>query len=97
MTRDDTDPELVGLALKLQKLERDDQEGEDNLFPESFMQEFTDYQTWDEFRIHLAATPRSEREAFVTRTTRFVSYEVMERTALERLRAGAFSMGGREV
>jgi hypothetical protein len=89
MTRDDhddIDPELVELALKLRALERDDPE-EDNLFPDSFMQEFTDFQTWDEFRVHLAATPRPEREAFVTRTTRFASYEVMERKALEQLRA----------
>ena len=91
MTRDDhdhTDPELVELALKLRQLERG-QEEEDDLFPESFMQEFTDFRTWDEFRVCLAATPRPEREVFVMRTTRFASYEDMERTAIESLRAKA--------
>ena len=92
MTRDDledTDPELAELARKLQELERDqgDDEEENSLFAESFMQEFTDYKTWDEFKVHLAATPQPERKLFVMSTTRFASFEEMQRKALERLRS----------
>jgi hypothetical protein len=88
MTRDDhegTDPELAELALELRERERDQEEDDDSLFPESFMHEFTDFKTWDEFKVRLAATPRPERESFVSSTTRFASFEEMERAALERL------------
>lgn len=92
---DDAHPELVELALKLQELDSDQED--DHLFPKSFMQEFTDFQTWDEFRLRLAATLRPERKAFVMSTTRFASFEDMERAALERLRAKAGeTLRGRE-
>lgn len=82
---DDTDPELAELARKLRELDRDQED--EPLFSDAFMQEFTDFKTWDEFKLRLAATPRPERDPFVTRTTRFTSYEHMERAALERLSA----------
>jgi hypothetical protein len=75
MTRDDhedTDPELAALALELRELDRD--RDDDSLFSEAFMQEFTDFKTWDEFKVRLAATPRPERESFVSSTTRFASF-----------------------
>ena len=92
---DDTDPELAKLALELRELDRDQED--DSLFSDSFMQEFTDFETWDEFKLRLAATPRPERDSFVTRTTRFKSYGDMERAALERLaaaRSGQARRGG---
>ena len=84
MTRDEHEDTDAELALKLRELEREDEEEEGHLFPQSFMREFTDFKTWDEFKVRLAATPRAERKSFVTSTTRFASYEDMERTALER-------------
>ena len=92
MTRDDredTDPELAELALKLRELEGDQED--DPLFPESFMREFTDFETWDDFKVRLAATSPAERDLFVTSTTRFASFEAMERTALERLNSAKSS------
>lgn len=89
MTRDDhddNDPELARLALELRNLERDhDDDG--SLFPGTFMRAFTDFATWDEFKVRLAATPRPERDAFMASTTRFASFAEMERAALERLGA----------
>jgi hypothetical protein len=82
---DNTDRELAELALKLRALECDHED--EGLFPESFMQEFTDFRSWDEFKVRLAATPRADRESFMTSTTRFKSYEAMESAALERLMA----------
>lgn len=86
MKRDDLDDlngEFADLARKLWELERDHEEEE--LYPSMFMLEFTDFSTWDEFKLRLAATPRFERDAFVTQTTRFGCYEEMEGMALERL------------
>lgn len=80
---DDPHGEFADLARKLWELERD--HDEEDLYPNMFMQEFTDFPTWDEFKRRLAATPRRERDAFVTQTTRFGCYEEMEGMALERL------------
>lgn len=89
---DDPDEEFADLARKLWELERDHEEEE--LYPNMFMQEFTDFSTWDEFKLRLAATPRFERDAFVTRTTRFGCYEEMEGMALERLVVHKLARGG---
>lgn len=84
--------EAIEIALKLDELERahDDEE----LFPDGFMREFTEFPTWDAFKRLLAATPRGERAGFVARTTRFSCYEEMEGMALERLIARKFARCG---
>ena len=87
MTHDDHDDTTTTSELARRLLALDQDPEEDGLFPESFMQEFTDFKTWDEFKVRLAATPRPERVLFMTSTTRFGSYEEMERVALERLAA----------
>jgi hypothetical protein len=73
MTRDDhkdCNPELAELALKLRELERDQEEEEGSLFPESFMQEFTDFKTWDEFKVRLVSTPVEIRRSSPVRSRR---------------------------
>lgn len=57
-------------------------EGSDELFSDAFMRENTQFETWDQFKRRLAATPRDERDAFVLKTTRFSSFNEMERVAL---------------
>lgn len=80
---DHTDAEFAALDRKLRELENEPDE--DGLYPECFMREFTDFTSWDQFKVRLAATPRPEREVFMQGVTRFASYEEMERVALERL------------
>lgn len=86
------DDEMLEIALKLGELERDHDEEE--LFPDAFMREFTEFSTWDAFKRRLAATPRGERPGFVAQTTRFSCYEEMEGMALERLIARKFARHG---
>ena len=84
-----THEEMLEIAQKLDELEREHEDAE--LFPDAFMQEFTDFDTWDAFKCRLAATPRRHRHDFVARTTRFSCYEEMEGMALELLVARKFT------
>lgn len=86
---DDIHEDMREIALKLDELEREHEE--DELFPDAFMQEFTQFSTWDAFKRRLAATPRRDRLEFVSRTTRFSCYEEMEGMALELLVARKFT------
>lgn len=81
--------EMLEIAQKLDELEREHET--DELFPDSFMQEFTDFSTWDAFKRRFDATPRRLRVEFVDRTTRFSCYEEMEGMALELLVARKFT------
>lgn len=87
----DTDDHL-DLLLKLQELEKDHDERE--LYPDSFMREYTDFATWDAFERRLAGTPGAAQAAFLADTTRFSCLEQMEGTALELLIARKFGPGG---
>lgn len=84
--------DTLEIALTLMELERE--HDEDELFPDAFMQEFTEFQTWDTFKRLLAATPRDQRTDFVTRTTCFSCFEEMEGMALEQLVARKIARGG---
>ena len=89
---DAPDQGRVELAGRLWELDGGHENG--GLFPDAFVRAFTDFESWDEFKVRLAATPRTERDRFMATTTRFASYEEMERTALARL-AGRHAAGGR--
>jgi hypothetical protein len=86
---DATHEEMLEIAQKLDELEKEHDEGE--LFPDSFMQEFTDFDTWDAFKRRLEATPKRLRDEFVARTTRFSCHLEMEAMALELLVARKFT------
>lgn len=57
-------------------------EGTDELFSDTFMRKNTQFESWEQFKRKLAATPRHERDAFVMRTTRFACFSEMESAAL---------------
>lgn len=84
-----THEEMLEIAQKLDELEREHEDAE--LFPDAFMQEFTDFDSWEEFKRRLAATPRRLRQEFVAGATRFSCYEEMEGMALELLVARKFT------
>ena len=60
----------------------------EELFSDDFMREHTDFTTWDDFKRLLAATPRSERDEFVKRTTHFSCFREMEALALAVVERG---------